>query len=409
MRRTYGDVLTYDAHYVKLVLALSPEGTRQVLTADPDGYGPFQTETFTGLTGPGSLWVVDNTRHRRERRLLAPAFHEQRIRDAARTMQEITRRYTDQWQPGQQIRAYDEMLAITRDVILRVVFGVEEGGALAAGRTAMARLLRCVTPMISFVPLLQSSWYPPWRRYRRARQEFTGWVERCLAERRARGGESRDVLGLLLAARYDDGSTISDDEIQDELVTILLSGYETTAVAVSWAIYELGRHPDVLARLRAELDSLGPDPEPDQLVRQPYLNAVCHETLRLHTILTEIARMVRTPLEVLGYSVPAGAGVGVGICAIHQDPALYPEPDRFRPERFVERTYTPYEFLPFGGGHRRCLGAALAEYQLRLALTDIVTRWDLAPDGEDEDVRRNIGMGPKHGVRMRVVGRRGAP
>jgi cytochrome P450 len=300
------------------------------------------------------------------------------------------------------------MLAITRDVILRVVFGVEEGGALAAGRTATARLLRCVTPMIAFVPLLQRSWYPPWRRYRRARQAFTRWAERCLAERRARGGESSDVLGLLLAARYADGSAIPDDEIRDELITILLSGHETTATALAWAIYELGRHPDVLARLRAEIDALGPDPEPDRIARRPYLIAVCNETLRLHTILTEIARMVRAPVEVLGYTVPAGAGVGVGICAIHQDPALYPEPDQFRPERFLERTYTPYEFLPFGGGHRRCLGMALAEYQLRLVLADIVTRWDLAPDGEDQDVRRNIGMGPKHGVWMRVVGRRGA-
>jgi cytochrome P450 len=408
MRRTYGDVLTYNAHYVKLVLALSPEGARQVLTADPDGYGPFQTETFTGLTGPGSLWVVAGDRHRQDRRLLEPAFHDRRIRDAARIMQEVTRRHTDQWQPRQQIRVYDEMLAITRDVILRVVFGVEQDGTLAAGRTAMARLLRCVTPTIAFVPLLQRWWFPPWRRYCRARQAFTRWVERCLAERRAGGGESSDVLGLLLAARYDDGSTISDDEIRDELIAILLSGYETTAVAVSWAIYELGRHPDVLARLRVELDALGPDPEPDQIVKQSYLNAVCNETLRLHTILTEIARMVRTPLEVLGYTVPAGAGVGVGICALHQDSALYPEPDRFRPERFVERTYTPYEFLPFGGGHRRCLGAALAEYQIRLSLADVVTRWELAPAGEDEDVRHNIGMGPKHGLRMRIVGRRGA-
>ena len=212
-----------------------------------------------------------------------------------------------------------------------------------------------------------------------------------------------------MAARYDDGSAITDGEIRDELITILLAGHETTSVALSWAIYELGRHPAVLERLRAELDALGPDADPDQIVKQPYLNAVCDETLRLHTVLTEVARIVRTPRELLGYTIPAGAGVGVGICAIHQDPELYPKPDRFRPERFIERSYTPYEFLPFGGGHRRCLGAALSDYQMRLVLATIVTGWDLKLDGEDEDARHNIGMGPKHGVRMRVQGRRGAP
>jgi cytochrome P450 len=164
----------------------------------------------------------------------------------------------------------------------------------------------------------------------------------------------------------------------------------------------------MLRRLRDELDALGPDPEPDLIVRQPYLSAVCDETLRLHTILTEVARITRAPLELRGHTLPAGVAVGVAICAIHQDPELYPEPGQFRPERFIERVYGPYEFLPFGGGHRRCLGAALSDFEMRVALATIVTRWDLEPTGEERDVRHNIGMGPKHGVRLRVKGRRRA-
>jgi cytochrome P450 len=177
-------------------------------------------------------------------------------------------------------------------------------------------------------------------------------------------------------------------------------------VGLCWALYELSRHPAILERLRAEIDALGPDAEPDQIARLPYLAAVCNETLRLHTILTEIARVTRAPFQLGGHTLPAGVSVGVGICAIHHDPAVFPEPERFRPERFLERTFSPFEFLPFGGGHRRCMGAALSDYEMRIVLATIVSRWDLAPAREDADVRHNIGMGPKHGVPMWVVGRR---
>jgi cytochrome P450 len=209
-----------------------------------------------------------------------------------------------------------------------------------------------------------------------------------------------------MTGRRDDGTALSDDEIRDELLTILLSGHETTAVALSWALYELGRHPDVLARLHDELDSLGSDPTPDTIVKQPYLGAVCDEILRLHTILTEVGRVTRAPARLMGHSVPAGVGMAVSISAIHQEPSIYLEPQRFRPERFLERTFSPYEFLPFGGGHRRCPGAHLSDCEMRIALATIVTRWEFETVGDDEEIRHNIGTGPKHGVRMRLTGRR---
>jgi cytochrome P450 family 110 len=199
---------------------------------------------------------------------------------------------------------------------------------------------------------------------------------------------------------------LSDDEIRDELFTVLLSGHETTAVALSWALYELGRHPAVLDRLRAELDALGANPDPDLIVQQPYLGAVCDETLRLHPVLTEIGRVTRAPAQLLGHTVPGGTGVAVSISAIHQDPSIYPQPDRFRPERFIERSYSPFEFLPFGGGHRRCPGAHLSDCEMRIALATIVTRWEFALLGEEKEIRHNIGTGPKHGVRLRVTERR---
>ncbi|MFN0073451.1 MAG: cytochrome P450, partial [Chloroflexota bacterium] len=282
------------------------------------------------------------------------------------------------------------------------------GVAAEEGRHVMKSVLRWFTPLISFIPLFQSWWFPPWRQYRRAHDLFSTFVTVRLAERGAQGGDAQDVLGLMMSAHYDDGSSITDDEIRDELLTVLLAGHETTAVALSWAIYEVWRHPDVLQRLRHELDALGPQPDPDLIAKQPYLSAVCDETLRLHTILTEVARLARVPCELFGYTIPPGVGVGVGIWAIHHDPELYPAPYTFRPERFLERSFGPFEFLPFGGGHRRCLGAALSDYQMRLVLAMIATNWDLAIEGEDQDARHNIGMGPKHGVRARVLGRRRA-
>jgi cytochrome P450 family 110 len=406
LRGRYGDIVTLRTPHATLVMTVTAEGARQVFTANPDSFDAFQKEAFGGLAGAGSLWVLDGSRHRRERQIMAPPFHAQRVRGYGQAMQEVTLLHTDAWESRGNIRAYDAMLGISRDIVLRTVFGVEDETAIGEGRDVLTTLLRRAHPWIAFSPRFQAWWFPPWVRWKRAKHGFSMFVGRCLAARRAAGVESHDLLGLLLAARGDDGSPMRDDHIRDELVTILLAGHETTAVALAWALYELARHPAVLARLRTELDALGPDPDPDLIVKQRYLGAVCDETLRLHTILTEVARVTLAPYELLGYTIPAGIGVGVAVSAIHQDPLLYPEPDQFRPERFIGRAYSPFEFLPFGGGHRRCLGAALSDYEMRIALATITTRWDLELAGKEREIRHNIGMGPKHGVRMRVRGRR---
>jgi cytochrome P450 family 110 len=388
-----------------VVTALTAEGARQALSTDPNTYDAFQKEAFTGLTGLGSLWVLDGARHQQERALLSSRFSSHHCRGYGHAIREITRRHTDSWKPGQPVNAYEAMLDISLDVILRVIFGADRGGVIDEGRRALKTLLHVAHPLIAFLPTFQRWWFPPWRRYRRAKRDFAAFVTRCLAERRARDEDSGDVLGIMLSARRHDGTSMRDDEICDELITILLAGHETTAVALAWALYEVGRHPAVLARLREELQALGPEPEPDLIVKQPYLGAICDETLRLHPILTEVARTIRLPCELLGYRLPPGLAVAVGISAIHQDPSLYPEPDEFRPDRFIERKYSAFEFLPFGGGHRRCLGAHLSDYEMRIVLATIVTCWEFAIVGEEKEVRHSIGTGPKHGVRMRMTGR----
>ena len=164
-------------------------------------------------------------------------------------------------------------------------------------------------------------------------------------------------------------------------------------------------HHAELERLRAEIAELGQNPDPAQIVKLSYLSAVCNETLRLHTLLPEVARELITPLKLFQYTIPAGTFVTVSVMAIHHDPDIYPEPDNFIPARFLERTFTPFEFLPFGGGHRRCLGAALSDYEMRIALAEIVMHWDFEPASAEKEIRHDIAMGPKYGVRLRVTSR----
>jgi cytochrome P450 len=210
----------------------------------------------------------------------------------------------------------------------------------------------------------------------------------------------------MLAAHYEDGNSMRDEDILDELITIVLAGSETTATALSWALYDLGSNPDKLEKLRQELDALGLNPDPEILGKSPYLTACCNETLRLHTLLPEVARVLVSPLEVSGYKFSAGEWVGVSIMAIHHDPELYPEPGRFIPERFIGHTFSPFEFLPFGGGHRRCLGSGLSDFEMRIALADVITHWEFEPVGVEHEIRHDIAMGPKHGVRLFIKSRR---
>lgn len=388
------------------VFVMTAEGAKQVFAGDPTGYAPFFKDGFAGVSGPASLWVLTGEAHRRERQLFAPAVHASHFRKHGETVREIARLYIEKWQAGQTIKAMDTTLSISRDVIMRLVFGVEDGALMDEGRQILDELRRALNPMIVFIPQLQRRWFPPWNRFARAKDHFTDWVARLLVVRRAHGGAGDDVLGSMLSARHEDGSPMRDDEIRDELITVLQGGHETTAAVLAWALYELGRNPDVLARLRDELETSGVKDDPSLIIKLPYLGAICDETVRLHPILSECARVLTEPQEILGYTIPAGNALVVSITAIHHDPALYPEPDKFNPQRFIDRTYNRAEFLPFGGAHRRCLGAALSEYETRISLAEMVLAWDFETAAIDYDVRHDVAMGPKNGVRLNITRRR---
>lgn len=402
----FGDFVPVRFQGQEYVAVITAEGARQVFSADPNGYDVFWKESFAGLMGDESVWVLAGEKHRCERQLFAPAVHANQFRMYGGTIHNIVRSHLDRWQPGQTIKALDTTLAMSLDIIMRLVFGVEDPHDLQEGHRVLNASTSNIHPLIVFFPMLQRPWFPLWRRYTKARDEMYTWVDRLVALRRTRADDNGEVLSVLMNAHDDAGNPVSNDYIHVELNSILSAGHETTGTALAWILYELARHPEALAKLRAELDDIGEVWDYEKILTLPYLSAVCNETIRLHPILAECARVPIQPIEILGRTIPAGRALVISIVGIHRNPDIYHEPNHFIPERFIERTYTVHEFLPFGGGHRRCLGAGLAEYSMRIAMAEIAKHWDFESAGEDRDIRKNIAMGPKKGVPLRIKGQR---
>jgi len=405
----YGDVIRVRVANGAGVAVSSPELARLVFSSDPDTFEPISVagEIF----GMSAVIATSGATHRRQRKLLNPRFHGTRVRAFLTTMQRVASEHLGALDraaaSGEIVRMVDVGQALALDVILETVFGESPSLVRDQSRVILRALIHGVAPALFATPLLRSTHYPPWRRLLAARANFDAWVDGLIAERRAAPSLGGDLLGLLLEARYEDGSVMANAEIRDQLLTLLLAGHETSAVAMAWGVYWLTHEPAVLARLRGELDALGPEPAPEAVVRSPYLQAVCSESLRIEPVVTDVARVCKAPFSLGPYTVPAGDIVFVNMTAILRDDRVFPEAHRFRPERFLERSFGPGEFVPFGGGARRCLGAAFAEAELAIVLAAVAREWDLELAGPREtSVRRNITMGPKHGVRVRVRGRR---
>jgi len=400
--RSYGRSYAVPALGATFLFTADPAHVRRIFAADSSSFLSFSSFSLRNIFGPRSVLLTSGPTHARQRKLLAPPLTGQRLRAFGATMQQIADEHVSALTAGQRLRAIDLTTDFTLDVIVRTVFGVEGGEAARELKELLGALVHSVPPVAIFVPRLQQEWFPPWARYQRIRRRFDRWVRGQIAQRRREPTRREDVLSLLLEARYDDGSEIESDEVCDQLVTLLLAGHETTALALATCLGRLHRHPDVLEKLRAEL---APGQGPEDVQRMPYLSAVIDETLRIDPIVTDVARvptglfhveedLVITPRDV----------VVVLIEALHRDPDLYPEPERFRPERFLERRFTPFEYAPFGGGVRRCLGAAFSDYETKIFLATLLRRSELAltRPGPEPRVRRNITMGPKFGVPLAV-------
>lgn len=410
MHETYGDIYTAKVVNGTIVIVNSPAGAQAVFGADPDTFTTFATDAIKPLIGPNSMLFLTGTRHRRERKLLMPSFHGERMRAYGEIIRDTAIATAERWVPGQAMRFQDSSQAISLEVIIRAVFGIQDRIRVEQVRRNIIRFVDSAHPALLFFPFLQHSFggVGPYAHFSKVKEEIRSLLCAEVEARRQATDPGNDILSMMLAARHEDGSGMSMDELHDELLTLVFAGHETTGIALAWSIYWLLRNPNCMQRLLAELDALGPNPTPEEIVHLPYLDGVVYETLRLHPIVPDIPRQTTRPFDLLGYRIPAGVGVAVATARLHNRPEVYPEPDRFKPERFLERKFSPFEYTPFGGGARRCLGAAFATYEMKIVLGTILSRYRLilAESGEVLPARRNLVLGPATGVRVTFIGPR---
>ncbi len=384
-----------------LVLFDDPATTREIFAGDPDVLHAGQGNAVLGpVMGEHSLLLVDGAAHTRARRLLMPAFRSAAMTGYEAVVTEIARTETAGWEDGQELVTLDRMNALTLEVILRVVFGVADADRLRALRPL-------VNATVDIAPLVLLGWgYPvlhrfgPWRRFSETQRGLDELLYAEIADRRRAPDltERHDVLSTLLLVGGAEGEEpLSDAELRDQLVTLLLAGHETTAAALAWAVHELGRDADLLARAQHAADT-GDD---------AFLEAVVKESLRRHPIIPMVVRVLTRPTTVGEHDLPAGVAVAPSILLGHADPASFPEPDRFRPERFLDGEVAPHTWIPFGGGVRRCIGAGFALMEGVAVLREVLTAYDLSvlPGHEDRPRVRNITSVPDRGGRV-VVRRR---
>ncbi|MFX0573494.1 cytochrome P450 [Nocardia nepalensis] len=397
-------------------------GAREIFRAPIELLEPPRPNPIEPLVGSASLILAAGERHQRDRALLAPAFHGSRIRAYGElirdsTIDEIsggTGESRPAWRPGTRIDSRAAARTITLRVILEAVFGVDSHARRAEYTAAVAEFLTAFSGPLMLVPALRHGMFghAPWDRFVAARERLDELILADIARRRAVAdgrAVGADILGMLLATSYDDGTSISDDELCEQLRTLLVAGHETTATTLVWALFHLHRAPEALERLRAELRAAGPDASPLELARLPFLDAVCQETLRLHPTVPIVLRRLTRPFTLRGVALAAGETMGVAVPLLHSDPAVWSDPELFQPERFIGRKYRPFEFAPFGGGHRRCVGASLADYELRIVLATVLGRVRLrlpsryARGRAPLSVPHNIATGPRRSIPFDVV------
>jgi cytochrome P450 family 135 len=393
-RARFGDMFTIKiAHEGNWVMVSDPAAVKQVFTGDPRIFHAGEgNEILRPILGENSVLVLDEKPHIGQRRLLLPPFHGERMQGYEEKMTEIAAREIESWPTGTPYRLRPRMQAVTLEIILETVFGVHERERLDPLRLALRDFLDLTTDPRALLPVILIG---PERVRRipafgRRIDRVDELIHREIADRRVAEdlAEREDILSMLVSARHEDGSPMSGAEIRDELLTLLVAGHETTATALSWAMERLSRHPEKLERLRAEALA-GED---------AYMTATIQETLRLRPVIVIVIRKLTEPVEIGGYELPAGARVTPSIHLVHRNPEVYPEPERFLPERFLENPPGTYTWIPFGGGVRRCLGAAFAQFEMQVVLRELVKRHQVRPANPEPErpFRRAITETPRH-------------
>jgi cytochrome P450 len=394
-RERYGELFTVRYPLFGTgVYVCDPDAIRSLLTGDQsDLHAGEANAPLAPVVGERSLLTLDGAEHLRHRRLLLAPFQGSAVQGFRETIRDVAEAEVARWRAGERFAMRDRMRTLTFEVIARAVFGVTQPARIERLRRALVAL----TDMTWLIALPERMRWDlgarsPWGRFRRRLAAADALLYEEIARRRADPAleERTDVLSLLLRARDEDGEPLSDRELRDELMTMLLAGHETTATALAFAFDLLPRHPAVLARLRDELAASD----------DAYLDAVVTETLRLRPVIDANERTLTVPRTLCGCELPAGIRVYPAIAVVHHRADLYPEPERFRPERFLDGKAESYAWLPFGGGIRRCIGAALAQAEMAEVIRAVVERVELVPARPQPDpvVLRGITLVPRHGA-----------
>jgi cytochrome P450 len=416
----YGDSFTIRLpRFPPMVFVSDPAAVKEVFTGDPDGTSAGQANLMLKPTlGQKSLLLLDGPHHRAERKLLMPPFHGDRMRAYAEIMREATRltisggKDAPGWPVGRYFPVHQQMKRITMIVMLRAVFGLEEGTKFERLRDRIDRLLRMGNHPLFFMMVdgkggirrqhLQERFrFSPWSTFRRLHDEVDEIFNREIAERRRSGESRQDVLSMLVAARDEKGASLDDETLRDEMLTLLVAGHKTTATTLTWILYRMLSEPGVWSKVRTEVEAGGHE----------YLDCVIKETMRLNPTIPFVLRRLQVARRIGSREIPAGVIVAPAMYLTHRRPASWPDPTRFDPARFRDNP-SPYDYFPFGGGTRRCLGAAFALYEMRIVLAEIVTSVELSlrRGYTARSVRRGISLALSDGlpVRMQFAVKRGA-
>jgi cytochrome P450 len=391
------------------VMHSDPADLKEIFTAPPDVLHPGEgARVLEPVVGKNSVILLDEGAHLEQRKLMLPAFHGEKMQRLSGLMRDVAEREVASWPPGEEIELHPRMQRLTLEIILRAVFGLDPGERLDALRERLSAMLAFGDRPLSLLPP-PPEWLErvlervgPFAGFLQIQREADAMIFELIEERRAEEATRDDVLSMLLDARHEDGSPMSQQELRDELMTLLVAGHETTASTLAWAFERLVRSPRVLGELQAEIGSADGN---------GYLTATIQETLRRRPVLPNVApRLVVAPVEVGGWSYPTGVCLVGNAYLVHHDPQIYPDPYAFRPERFLEEPPGTYTWIPFGGGRRRCLGASFAMLEMQIVLSSVLAARDLraANAGAEPASRRNITIKPSAGARAVLAERQPA-
>ena len=408
----YGDIFTLRLDESSPIIFVSnPQGVKEVFRNDGQ---LFDLGSFNNIVKPflgdNSIFVLDNQPHQRHRKLLMPSFHGDKVKSYAQLICQITEKVMGQLTEKKVFVALQITKEISLDVIIKAVLGLTQGDHYEKIKIMLRNYLEMINyPLgssMAFFKFLQQDWgnWSPWGRVMAQKQDIYNLLETEINRRRQQKEISgNDILSLIMSARDENGEMMNNDELCDEIITLVVVGYQTISITITWALYWIHQLPEIKVNLLEELKSLKDDSDLMAIFRLPYLTAVCQETLRFYpTVIIGLTRMTKYPLEFMGYSLPENIQIIPCPYLTHHRKDIYQRPQEFKPERFLESQFSAYEYFPFGGGNRYCIGSALVNLQMKLVLGTILTNYDLtlAPQRNIKPQRRGLTIAPNTGVKM---------